>query len=304
MDVDTLLMEQNKTQCQQKEIIGIQTIKASDEVGLEDQEFVHVIRSVIQQTNLPVIVKIHHASNLFVQRELQALSHLQTFENSVHKICDFTCMDDKGRWEHPVSTEVSFCNHKKDLLHFIVLEYIENGDLALFFESNPSLPMIASVVLQVQLAIFTLGFTYKILHGDLNSGNMLLSTTDKTRIHYRLLDKEYRIPSFGKIPVFIDYGRCRFHPTVAEVPREYVMDDVYIALSVLSVYFVSSALKTRFREFILLQSQTNQCDPHRLIKDTKEFFSLWSKRVEPLCGSKRLLDTFPSLGPSGRSGNV
>ena len=297
MDVDTLLMEQNKTQCQQKEIIGIQTIKASDEVGLEDQEFgmkivaeggeflpthfgrrqkcvVHVIRSVIQQTNLPVIVKIHHASNLFVQRELQALSHLQTFENSVHKICDFTCMDDKGRWEHPVSTEVSFCNHKKDLLHFIVLEYIENGDLALFFESNPSLPMIASVVLQVQLAIFTLGFTYKILHGDLNSGNMLLSTTDKTRTHYRLLDKEYRIPSFGKIPVFIDYGRCRFHPTVAEVPREYVMDDVYIALSVLSVYFVSSALKTRFREFILLQSQTNQCDPHRLIKDTKEFFSL------------------------------
>ena len=39
MDVDTLLMEQNKTQCQQKEIIGIQIIKASDEVGLEDQEF-------------------------------------------------------------------------------------------------------------------------------------------------------------------------------------------------------------------------------------------------------------------------
>ena len=39
--------------------------------------------------------------------------------------------------------------------------------------------MIASVVLQVQLAIFTLGFTYKILHGDLNSGNILLSTTNK-----------------------------------------------------------------------------------------------------------------------------
>jgi len=52
------------------------------------------------------------------------------------------------------------------------LKYIENGDIALFFGSDPSLPMIASVVLQVQLAIFTLGFTYKILHGDLNSGNM------------------------------------------------------------------------------------------------------------------------------------
>ena len=31
---------------------------------------------------------------------------------------------------------------------------------------------------------------------------------------------------------------------------------------------------------------------------------MWRKRVEPLRGSKRFLDTFPSLGPLGRSGNV
>jgi hypothetical protein len=31
---------------------------------------------------------------------------------------------------------------------------------------------------------------------------------------------------------------------------------------------------------------------------------MWRKRVEPLRGSKRFLDTFPSLGPKGRSGNV
>ena len=31
---------------------------------------------------------------------------------------------------------------------------------------------------------------------------------------------------------------------------------------------------------------------------------MWRKRVEPRSGSKRFLDTFPSLGPLGRSGNV
>ena len=42
----------------------------------------------------------------------------------------------------------------------------------------------------------------------------------------------------------------------------------------------------------------------QLPSDQPEAELLWSKRVEPLRGSKRLLDTFPSLGPTGRSGNV
>jgi len=56
-NVDTVMLE---NECNKKEIIGKKTIKSSDEEGMDDRHFVHVLESFMKKDNYPVIVKIHH----------------------------------------------------------------------------------------------------------------------------------------------------------------------------------------------------------------------------------------------------
>ena len=88
--------------CLGNEIVGKKSIKSSEETGDEIDEFVHVILSELTHYKLPIIVKIHDADSYFVEKELFALNQLAGFENSVTKLCDFSCMDDKSRWKHMI----------------------------------------------------------------------------------------------------------------------------------------------------------------------------------------------------------
>ena len=117
-------MDDNK-----KEIIGKKTIKSSEEEGMDDRHFVHVLESFMKKDNYPVIVKIHHERSPFINNELRAYEHLLDFQNCVKKICDFSCLDDKERWKSPIKKPVEFCNNKTDELYFIVLEFIKNGNI-------------------------------------------------------------------------------------------------------------------------------------------------------------------------------
>jgi serine/threonine protein kinase len=254
--------------CKNNEITGIQSIKSSDETGDEPNEFVHVIKSVLDNYKKPIIVKIHDSVSYFVDKEITALQKLSEFEHSVKKICDFSCIDDKARWKYMINSPVKFCNHKKDKLHFIVLEYIENGDIDLFFSKNPSKEMICSLFLQLELAIMTLALDYQLSHGDLHSGNILISSTEKSRIHYRVLGKEYRITSYGILPKLIDYGRSTNY--MGKIHPSYILDDIYICLSILVNYIRDEELKTKFQQFILDESYTNTSDLHRILVQTKK----------------------------------
>jgi len=102
--------------CKNNEITGIQSIKSSEETGDEPNEFVHVIKSVLDKYNTPIIVKIHDSVSYFVNKELIALHKLSEFEHSVKKICDFSCIDDKTRWKYMINAPIKFCNNKKDKL--------------------------------------------------------------------------------------------------------------------------------------------------------------------------------------------
>ena len=305
-----------ESSCKNNEITGIQSIKSSEEdensddhrsvefrrdaenvveasTGDEPNEFVHVIKSVLDNYKKPVIVKIHDSVSYFVEKEITALNKLSEFENSVKKICDFSCfgcgirsiaedtthvlkddigdlqnMDDKARWKHMINHPIKFCNNKKNRLHFIVLEYIENGDIDLFFSKNPSKEMICSFFLQIELSIIKLALDYRISHGDLNSGNILISGTEKSRIHYKIMGKEYRIASHGIIPKFIDYGRSTNY--VGKIYPSYILDDIYTCLSVLVIYMKNEELKTKFQQFIVDESKTNTSDLHRILLETKK----------------------------------
>ena len=141
-DVDTV-----KISCENNNIVGNETIKSSEETSMNDEDFVHVIKSILTEYNKPVVVKIHSSSTIQVKKELLALNKLKDFQNSVKLICDFSCMDDKTRWKKPVLKPVKFCNNKTDSLHFIVLEYIENIQFESFFNRKPSSEELYSIFL-------------------------------------------------------------------------------------------------------------------------------------------------------------
>jgi hypothetical protein len=256
------------------EIMGKKSIKSSEETGDETNEFVHVILSELTKYKLPIIVKIHDSDSYFVEKELFALDKLADFENSVTKICDFSCMDDKSRWKYMIDSPVTFCNNKRDKLHFIALEYIENGEMDTFFSKNHSNAVLCSLFLQIE------------------------ASTSKSRIHYQILEKEYRITSHGIIPKLIDYGRCtkyvgKIYPSYVlnritgskvevmpnMIPNDCeanefgrILDDIYTCLSVCAIHIKNTELKHRFQQFILTASNHNTQDLHKILVETKQFF--------------------------------
>jgi len=296
-NVDTVMLE---NECNKKEIIGKKTIKSSDEEGMDDRHFVHVLESFMKKGNYPVIVKIHHKRSPFINNELRAYEHLRDFQNCVKKICDFSCLDDKERWKSPIKKPVEFCNNKTDELHFIVLEYIENGNIEnrikkmkIFSEGfaepqasganqnldslsripvgNPTTNELASLILQIELMILELGCNYHMLHGDLHSGNILISDIENRRIHYTIDKREYRISSYGIIPLFIDFGRSKISKEA--IPIEFVLEDVYMTIQIILRYIPDDNIIQKIHDFIHTQSVTNTYNPHKLILDTKTFFT-------------------------------
>jgi serine/threonine protein kinase len=276
VNVDTILVTGGSNEieesCKSNEIIGIQSIKTSEETGDEPNEFVHVIKAVLDKYDVPIIVKIHDSVSYFVEKEITALNKLSEFENSVKKICDFSCLDDKARWKHMIRSPIKFCNNKKDKLHIIILEYIENGDLELFFSKNPSKKVLCSLFLQIELTIIRLALDYRISHGDLHSGNILIHSTEKSRIHYKVLGKEYRITSYGILPKLIDFGRSTSY--IGKIHPDSILDDIYICLSILALHINNEELKNNFKQFILNESKANSTDLHRIIMETKRFFDI------------------------------
>lgn len=265
-DVDTV-----KISCENKKITGKNSIKSSRETGMGVNDFVHVIKSVMTEYNKPVVVKIHDASSSFIQKELFALYKLENFQNSVKIICDFSCMDDKERWKNPVPKPVKFCNNKKDSLHFIVLEYIEDGGIEQFFNRNPSKEEVCSIMIQLELSVITLALDYNISHGDLNPGNILFSKTDEEMVMYNVLGEEYSIKSFGIIPKFIDYGRLTEYEGKKQ-EKKHIIDDIHFILTTMNVFIYDTSLKIKFREWIHKEFNKRSLDFHKIIDDTEKFF--------------------------------
>ena len=260
-----------KEACQKNKIVGKKSIKASEETGMDKDEFVHVIESTIlaEDKKLPVIVKIHESKSIYIKKEINAYNRVKEFENSVQMICNFECNDDKDRWEHMINEPIKFCNNKKDSLHFLVLEYIESGDLYDFIISNPSLDILCSFILQTILSICTLSYKYKISHGDLNTGNILVGKTDKSKIIYNILDVNYSVPTFGITPKIVDYGRSMiYRNTINELE---ILDPIIVLLSSISSYIKHQEIKQNLKTYTENYSGDKETI-HKVIMDVRYIF--------------------------------
>lgn len=246
-----------KVSCEGNQLLGKESFKSASEVGSSDQDFVHVIRSILTDHNQPVVVKMHLAGTYFIQNELAIMSKLEGYDHVVQKVCDFQCNDDKKRWQHHVRKPATFCQPGGlDKLHLIVMEYIEDGDVAKVFDSNQTKHEIHDMFLQTALTISELGAKFKVYHGDLNSGNILFEKTDKKYASYSVLDRYFRVKTHGRTPKLIDFGRGGDYD--GKVQQRGILDDIYIVLSVLCNWIKDPDIKRDMQGFITSQSRENK----------------------------------------------
>lgn len=218
-------------------IILISCFKSSHEVGSRDNEFTHVAKGLLQKHGKECVVKVHHSVNPLYDRELYILQHLKKYKNIVQYVCHFSCMDNKERWMyHIVKTRpITPCQGLgTDNLAFMVMEYIPNGDIIDFFTTMPLLRQLKSFLIQTALVIMELGMKYKVYHGDINSGNILVKHTNPNKeMTYDMEGTLVKVITHGVRPVFIDFGRGGFYDKRAK-NRSLIMDDVMIAFIMFS----------------------------------------------------------------------
>lgn len=248
-------VETYKVSCLENKIIAQKTLKSANEVTSQGDEdsFVHVVKSILTEYKHPVVVKVHHANQYFITNELKIMDKLKDYPHVVQKLCDFRCADDTKRWMRRITNPTTLCQPAgPDQLHYIIMEYIENGDIHGWFQSNPTRKEIKSFFLQATLIISEMAFTYKVYHGDLNSGNILVERTSKRYETYNVNGTSYRIKTCNVTPKLIDFGRGEIEE--GKTRNQSVLNDIYIMLSVLSNGIKDEGIRTKYTTFIVDES--------------------------------------------------
>jgi serine/threonine protein kinase len=236
-------METYKINCGKNLLIGYNTIKASEETSIHKDDFVHVVLSRLHDYNKPVIVKVYDEDNFHLNIELNVLEQVKGFRNTAELICHFSCNDDKNKYITKIKNQIRFCGNGLDKLHFFVYEYIENGDVSDFLIKNQDVNIVISVILQITCVIIQLASIYKIYHGDINSGNILIDTINEKTIDYCIDDEIFTIENHGIIPKIIDYGRSNFYKR--NISNDEVWFDIILALGIIYPYIQDNELKKK-----------------------------------------------------------
>lgn len=234
-------MESYKVNCGKNLLLGYKTIKASEETSMHKDEFVNVVLSKLKDYKEPVVVKVYDKDNFHLHIELKILQTINGFRNTSKLICEFICDDNKNKYNTKIIKQIRFCGNGSNKLHFFVYEYIAFGDVSDFLEKNQESHVIKSIILQVACIVIQLASIYKIYHGDINSGNILIDITNEKNLDYCIEGQTFIIESYGIIPKIIDYGRSNFYKEV--ISNNEVWFDVILALGVIYPYIQNSKLK-------------------------------------------------------------
>lgn len=236
-------METYKINCGKNLLIGYNTIKASEETSIHKDDFVHVVLSTLKDYDKPVIVKVYDEDNFHLNIELNVLEKVTGFRNTAQLICNFSCNDNKNKYISKIKNQIRFCGNGLDKLHFFVYEYIEKGDVSDFLIKIQDKNIIISIILQITCVIIQLASIYKIYHGDINSGNILIDTINEKTIDYCIEDEIIIIENHGIIPKIIDYGRSNFYKEI--ISNYDVWFDIILALGIIYPYIQDNELKKK-----------------------------------------------------------
>jgi serine/threonine protein kinase len=250
-------METYKINCGRNLLLGYESIKASEETSNHQDDFVHVVLSYLKDYEKPVVVKVYDEENFHLPIERSILKAIQGYRNTAELICDFSCNDDKNRYITKIKKQIRFCGNGLDKLHFFVYEYIERGDVSDFLSKTQEVWVIKSFILQLVCVIMELAMLYRIYHGDINSGNILIASIDEGVVEYRIEEGKVEIESYGIMPKMIDYGRSHFYRG-EEVSKDEVWFDIVLALGVVYHYIQNVELK---RKVLSISTATDKILP-------------------------------------------
>jgi serine/threonine protein kinase len=233
-------MSSYKVNCGKDLLLGYKSIKSAEETSMEPDYFVHVIKSKLQDYNEPVVVKIYDSGNRHLHREIKILERINGYRNTALLICHFSCKDNKNNYFSKIikpMKPIRFCANGSHSLHYFVYEYIASGNIGEFFTKNTDKDVVKSFALQLTAVIIELASIYKIYHGDINSGNIMIDTTEEKTLDYCIENETVAIETHGIIPKMIDYGKSGFYETdVIPIPIYLVWEDITNSLCILTRY--------------------------------------------------------------------
>lgn len=201
---------------------------------MHKDDFVHVVLSKLQDYDKPVVVKVYDANNSQLLLEKKILEKIRGYRNTPRLICDFSCDDNKNNYITKITKQIKFCERGTNKLHFFVYEYIANGDISDYLQKTRDIEVVKTLILQTVCVIIELATIYKVYHGDLNSGNILINTTDEKTLEYKIGDEIVVIESNGIIPIIIDFGRSKFYRE--PINNQDIWYDIIMVISLINRY--------------------------------------------------------------------
>jgi serine/threonine protein kinase len=262
-------METYKINCGKNLLLGYTSIKSAEETSMHPDDFVHVIKSKLENYNEPVVVKIYDSENGRLYTEINILKKVKDYRNTARLICHFSCKDDKTSYFRKIiktMKPITFCSKGTHLLHFFVYEYIANGDISGFFTKNNDINLIKAMTLQITAVIIELALVYKVIHGDINSGNIMVDTTEEKTLDYTIDGKTVEIETYGWMPKMIDYGKSRFYTDRIISPDD-VWDDITNALNIIAHYTNEKTKKNIIDLFIHTKHFSSLTECYLYVRD-------------------------------------
>jgi serine/threonine protein kinase len=257
-----------KVNCGKNLLLGYKSIKSAEETSMHPDDFVHVIKSKLENYNEPVIVKIYDENNYHLHREIKILERINGYRNTALLICHFSCKDNKNNYFSKIikpMKPIRFCANGSQSLHYFVYEYIATGDISTFFTKNTHKDVVKSFTLQLTAVIIEFASIYRIYHGDINSGNIMVDTTEEKTLDYCIENETVTIETYGIIPKMIDYGRSRFYKDKTISPN-IVWYDIIDVLIVINRYYDNDQFTNNTRN-LSEKEFTSLTDCYRYVRD-------------------------------------
>lgn len=186
---------------------------------------------------------------------------------------DFMKVNPSSSAEHPFVG----CNHPVTKL-VLFFEYIEGYSLSKVIRKKHYIPVetLLSSIKMVLVSLYIAQKTVKFTHYDLHTSNVMLKKCDRNKVCVFTLDEENRfvIPTYGYIPVIIDYGFA-YVDKIDSGP-------MYQSLAHTNVGFISCAFDPFADGKLFLASCTSQLQRYRRCKQTVRLRNLFKKVFKPL----------------------
>jgi len=114
--------------------------------------------------------------------------------------------DDETEEEEQEIDHLTLVVHKIPT-HVVALELCEVTFDSILEENEIRIEELESAMFQVITILYLYQSVFKFTHNDLHTNNIMCVYTNKEFLHYKIMGKYYKVPTYGKIYKIIDFGR-------------------------------------------------------------------------------------------------